>query len=170
LASDDRGQSWALVSGSDGIPRFGTPAPNHIHPDVHSVAVHPQAHNMVYCPTGGGFYLSEDYGRTWRFRYDCYVRAVWVDSQDPDHLVLGPADNVDSDGRIEESHDGGRSWTPINTGSQAPWPNHMVERFYEMDGRLFALLSNGHLLVSAIGQWHWQRVFADTPKIRALAF
>lgn len=170
LVSDDQGQSWALAPGSDGIPRFGRPQPHFIHPDVHSVEVHPQATEMVYAPTGGGFYLSEDSGRTWELRYDCYCRAVWVDPADPEHLVLGPATSVSRDGRIEESRDAGRSWSTIHEGSDAPWPNHMVERFTEIDNHLFAVLSNGHLLVSEIGRWRWQRIFSSTPHIRCLSF
>ena len=170
LASDDSGQSWSLVPGSDGVPRFGRPQPDFIHPDVHSVAVHPEATDMVYAPTGGGFYVSEDNGRTWELRYDnCYCRAVWVDPQDPVHLVLGPAGSVDRNGRIEETRNGGQSWSTIHQGSQAPWPNHMVERFNEIDDHLFAVLSNGHLLVAKIGEWHWQRIFAETPKIRSIS-
>ena len=170
LASDDQGQSWALVPGSDGIPKFGRPQPHFIHPDVHSVAVHPQATGMIYAPTGGGFYVSEDYGRSWEARHDdCYVRAVWVDAADPQHLVLGPASDVSRNGRIEETHDGGRSWKPIENGLQTPWPTDMVERFQEIDGRLFAVLSNGDLLVAAVGEWHWQHIFAGTPRIRCIS-
>jgi hypothetical protein len=169
LVSEDRGKSWELASGSDGIPKFGRPQPSFIHPDVHSVEVHPVATSMVYCPTGGGFYLSEDEGRSWELRYDCYVRAVWVDADDPGHLVLGPATSVSRDGRIEESWDYGRSLTPIHTGSSAPWPNHMVERFHQIGDRLFAMLSNGDLLVSAIGEWQWNQIFSDVPKIRAIS-
>jgi photosystem II stability/assembly factor-like uncharacterized protein len=169
LASDDQGQSWALVPGSDGIPQFGRPQPDFIHPDVHSVAVHPQAAAMVYAPTGGGFYLSEDSGRTWELRYDCYCRAVWVDPADPRHLVLGPATSVSRDGRIEETKDAGQSWSAIHEGSEAPWPNHMVERFTQIDNQLLAVLSNGHLLAAEIGRWQWQRIFASTPKIRCIS-
>ena len=170
LASDDQGHTWGLVPGSDGIPRFGRPQPGFIHPDVHSVAVHPTAVKMIYCPTGGGFYVSEDSGQSWELRYDdCYCRAVWVDPDDPDHLVLGPAGSVDTNGRIEETKDGGQSWHPIMEGSEAPWPNHMVERFNQVENELFAVLSNGHLLVSEIGRWNWRRIFRETPKIRCIS-
>lgn len=170
LASDDQGRSWDLVPGSDGVPKFGRPKPDYIHPDVHSVAVHPTAASMIYAPTGGGFYISEDDGRSWELRYDnCYCRAVWVDPDDPDHLVLGPASSVSRNGRIEETHDAGQSWATIHEGSEAPWPNHMVERFTQIGNHLFAVLSNGHLLVSEIGTWDWRRIFSQTPKIRSIS-
>jgi hypothetical protein len=159
-----------LAAGSDGIPQFGRPRPNYIHPDVHSVAVHPQATEMVYAPTGGGFYLSEDGGLSWTIRYDdCYCRAVWVDPADPNHLVLGPAGSVDRYGRIEQSKDGGLTWTGLNEGTLAPWPNHMVERFSQIGSRLFAVLSNGELITAEIGQWLWEPVFSDIPNIRGIS-
>lgn len=170
LASDDQGRNWQLVPGSDGVPRFGRPQSDFIHPDVHSVAIHPTAAEMVYAPTGGGFYLSEDNGRTWELRYDnCYCRAVWVDPEDPQHLVLGPASSVSRNGRIEETHDAGRTWSTIQQGTDAPWSHHMVERFHQIGDHLFAVLSNGHLLVSEIGRWRWQRIFPETPQIRCIS-
>src|SRR5262249_9567889 len=105
LRSDDGGATWALAAGSDGIPRFGAPAAGFIPPAVTSVAVHPWSNDRVSGRTGGGFYRSVDGGRSWTCRYECYCRAVWVDPADPEHLVLGPADDVSHNGRIEESHD-----------------------------------------------------------------
>jgi hypothetical protein len=45
----------------------------------------------------------------------------------------------------------------------------MVERFHQIGDRLFAVLSNGDLLVSAIGEWQWNQIFSDVPKIRAIS-
>jgi photosystem II stability/assembly factor-like uncharacterized protein len=170
LRSDDGGQGWRLADGSDGVPRFGDPAPGRVHPDVHSVTGHPSSADLIFAPTGGGFYASADGGQTWARRYpSCYCRAVWVDPADPAHLVLGPADSVDRGGRIEESPDGGRSWRRVDDGLGAPWRGHMVERFTPVGGRLFAVLSNGELLVAAIGEGRWQRALPDAPPIRAIA-
>jgi photosystem II stability/assembly factor-like uncharacterized protein len=170
LISDDQGQSWHLAAGSDGVPEFGPPQPGFIHPDVHSVAVHPTSAELVYAPTGGGFYLSEDGGQSWEMRYDdCYVRAVWVDPADANHLVLGPAGSVDRNGRIEETRDGGRTWAAIHEGLDAPWRRHMVERFVQVDNYLLAVLSNGHLLAALIGDWKWQRIFSSTDRIHCVS-
>ena len=106
LRSDDGGETWRLAEGSDGKPDLkGPPAPL-IYPDVHSIAVHPSAPDLVFAPTGGGLYRTRDGSKTWTLLYDCYVRAVWLDGDDANHVILGPADGVDSHGRIEESHDG----------------------------------------------------------------
>ncbi|MCI0394599.1 MAG: hypothetical protein L0332_31040 [Chloroflexi bacterium] len=169
LRSDDQGASWRLAEGSDGVPRWGTPAAGFIHPDVHSVAVHPSSPELIYAPTGGGFYLSADGGQSWTLRYDCYCRAVWADPADPDHLILGPAESVEEEGRIEESHDGGRHWQPLTAGLDTPWPGHMVERFTPVGDHLLAVLSNGDLLAAVIGEWQWQRIFPDVAGVRCVA-
>ena len=53
--------------------------------------------------------ITRDGGKTWKLFYDCYCRAVWVDPLDSEHIILGSADHVDSNGRIEESRDGGQT-------------------------------------------------------------
>ncbi|MEO6623335.1 MAG: hypothetical protein ABIN37_00660, partial [Burkholderiaceae bacterium] len=97
LRSDDGAATWRLVKGSDGSPDLSGPPEPLIYPDLHSIHIHPTSPDRVYAPTGGGFYRSEDGGDNWALRYDCYCRACWVDPADPDHILLGPADNVDAD-------------------------------------------------------------------------
>ncbi|MGH2536795.1 MAG: WD40/YVTN/BNR-like repeat-containing protein, partial [Candidatus Promineifilaceae bacterium] len=170
LRSDDGGATWALAPGSDGQPRFGRPEAGHVHPDVHSVNGHPSSADIVYAPTGGGFYLSADGGANWELRYaDCYCRAVWADPTDPDHLLLSPANDVERNGRIEESFDAGRSWAEIHTGLEAPWPRALVERFYPVEDALFAVLSDGRVFAAEIGAWEWRPLFGDLKGVRALA-
>jgi hypothetical protein len=168
LRSDDGGEHWTLAAGSNGIPRFGTPANGFVHPDVHSVVVHPLSPDLVYCPTGGGFYRSLDGGRTWTLRYACYCRAVWADPQDPDHIILSPADDVDRNGRIEESRDGGISWSLASDGLEVPWARGMVERFVQVGEELLAVLSNGQLLAAMLATLTWRRVLTEIEKVNAV--
>jgi photosystem II stability/assembly factor-like uncharacterized protein len=168
LVSDDEGGSWRLASGSDGRPFHGSPAPGFIHPDVHMVALHPDRPETIYAPTGGGLYVSEDSGESWLHLHRCYCRAVWIDPQDPRHLAVGPAETVDRNGRIKESHDGGRSWQSIDEGTGAPWPNHMVERFFQLNDWLLAVLSNGKVLASVIGLWQWEPILTEQNGVRCL--
>lgn len=157
LRSDDGGATWQLAPGSDGVPRFGRPAPGRIHPDVHSVGVHPGAAGRVYAPTGGGFYVSGDDGASWRgvaLDAFAYVRAVWVDPHDPGRMVLGPADGPDRNGRIAVTRDDGESWETVT----AVWPNDMVERFTQAGETLFAVLASGALLRSDLNGRQWQPV------------
>jgi hypothetical protein len=140
-----------------------------VHPDVHSVAVHPSSPDLVYAPTGGGFYRSDDGGATWTLRYRSYCRAVWCDPDDPDHLILGPADAVDRGGRIEETHDGGSSWRRLEQGMDTPWSDHMVERFYRINGELLALLSNGDLLAAPLATLSWRHILPDAGWVQVVA-
>jgi photosystem II stability/assembly factor-like uncharacterized protein len=167
LRSDDGGASWALAAGSDGAPRMGTPAAGFIHPDVHSVLVHPSSTDLVYCPTGGGLYRSVDGGQTWALRYPCYCRAAWVDPVDPEHILVGAADPVNRNGRVEESRDGGRSWTLTVEGMGAPWPHAMVERFVEVAGELLAVRSDGQLFVASPGSLRWRRALPEIARVNA---
>lgn len=169
LRSDDAGQTWRLTEGSQGKAEFERPPERFIHPDVHSITTHPSSPDLVYAPTGDGFYVSQDGGKTWHLRYDAYCRAVWVDPADPGHMLLGPADDVDQNGRIEATHDGGRSWQPSSRGLHVPWRRHMVERFHQVDQELFAVLSNGRVLASPIASIEWTGALTELKSARALA-
>ena len=116
LVSDDQGETWGLAQGSRGRADHH-PQAGMIHSDVHSIGVHPSSAQEVFAPTGGGFYHSADGGETWECLYPgCYCRAAWIDPHDIRHIVLGPADGVDYNGRIEETRDGGRTWQPASSG------------------------------------------------------
>ncbi len=168
LRSDDRGNSWRLVEGATGDPRADIPA-GYMQLDVHAVAVHDSSPDLVFAPTGGGLYRSENGGDTWSELYDCYCRAVWVDPEDPDHLIFGPADGVDRRGRIEETCDGGRSWSAVSEGTDGPWPRHMVERFLQVGDTLLAVLSNGELIAAVLSELRWTRILPQVEDIQAVA-
>lgn len=168
LRSDDNGETWQLAQGSDGKPDLAGPPEPFIYPDVHSLEVHQSSPDLVYAPTGGGFYRSNDGGKTWRLFYDCYCRAAWVDPLDPEHVILSPADGVDRNGRIEESRDGGQTWSLASKGLKVPWQRGMVERFLQADDELFAVLSNGQLLSASLPAFEWQRILPDRSDVNAV--
>jgi len=167
LRSDDGGQTWGLVEGSTGSPA-AAPAGT-IHPDVHSVSVHPSSSDLVFAPTGGGFHRSEDGGKSWSRLYDCYCRAVWSDPARPEHLILGPADSVDRNGRIERTQDGGKTWTTASEGLSVPWSRHMVERLLQVDDDLVAVLSNGKLVTAPLATLAWRTVGDELQGVRAVS-
>jgi hypothetical protein len=128
---------------------------------VHSIATHEKSPDLIYAPTGGGLYRSSNGGKTWQSIYDCYCRAIWVDPVNPDHLILGPADGVSEDGRIEESRDGGATWKLASHQLKVPWPDHMVERFSGIDDELFAVLSNGRVLAAPVTSLSWSEILPE---------
>jgi photosystem II stability/assembly factor-like uncharacterized protein len=169
LRSDDGGETWRLAEGSDGNPDLEGPPEPFIYPDVHSISVHPSSADLVDAPTGGGLYRSRDGGRTWEFLYDCYCRAVWVDPDDSNHLILSPADGVDRNGRIEQSRDGGRTWSPAANGLKVPWRRGMVERFVQAGEELFAVLSSGQLLSASLSSFEWHPVLPELSGLNMIA-
>jgi photosystem II stability/assembly factor-like uncharacterized protein len=165
LCSDDGGDSWQLADGSDGHPQFGQPADGLIHPDVHSIEVHPSSHNLLYAPTGGGFYRSQNGGVSWQGTYlNCYVRAVWVNPENSEEMVLGPAENASGkNGRIEYSTDGGQTWQRVTE----PQNRNMVERFVPVGHNLVAVMSNGELWHTPLPEQNWTTILPQDTKINA---
>jgi photosystem II stability/assembly factor-like uncharacterized protein len=169
LVSDDGGKTWNMADGSDGNPDFNREFGKMVHPDVHSITVHPTSSDLVTAATGGGLYRSTDGGQNWKNIYRCYIRAVWVDPADHQHLIAGPADGVSRNGRIEESFDGGQTWHHASDGMPAaPWSRHMVERFVQLDNNLFVVLSNGELWLRPRDKTMWQRILSEIPRIKAV--
>jgi len=170
LISDDGGNTWRLAEGSDGSPDMNRDLGTMIHPDVHSIAVHPTSSDLVTAATGGGLYRSTDGGRSWKSIYRCYIRAIWVDPVDYRHMIAGPADGVSRNGRIEESHDGGKTWHLASAGmADTPWSKHMVERFVQSDDDLFSVLSNGELWLKGLDESFWHQVLSEIHQIKAIA-
>ena len=169
LISNNSGNNWQLVEGSDGNPDMDRALGTLIHPDVHSIGVHPSSPDLVTAATGGGLYRSTDCGRNWKCLYTCYCRAVWVDPDDPEHILFGPADGVSRNGRIEESHDGGQTWHSASKVMAIPWPQHMVERFYQVDKELLAVLSNGELWSTQLEKIEWHHLLPDINGVTCVA-
>ncbi len=168
LRSDDGGDRWALAPGSDGNPDLSGPPEPFVYPDVHDIAVHPSDPDLVFAATGGGLYRSNDGGATWTLLYDCYCRGLWLDPDDPDHVVFGPAQYVGAVGRIEETHDGGQSWQLAAGGLDVPWPRTLPERISQIGGELMAVLDDGRLLVAPRATLDWQFVLEDVHRINAV--
>jgi photosystem II stability/assembly factor-like uncharacterized protein len=167
LRSDDRGRTWQLAEGSSGRPG-GEVGQGQIHSDVHSVAVHPTTPDQVIAPTGGGLYYSYSGGRGWTRIHGSYCRAVWVDPQRPAHMVLGPANAPDRNGRVAVTIDGGDAWQEIMNGLPPSMPDYMVEQFVPMGDKLLAVLSNGELLIAPFDGFAWRRLLAPVYRARAV--
>jgi photosystem II stability/assembly factor-like uncharacterized protein len=174
LVTEDRGWTWQLAGGSRGNADHH-PAAGGIHSDLHSIETIPGQPDLVFASTGGGFYQSRDGGASWTCLYpDAYTRAAWIDPQDPDIILLGPAEGVDFRGRVEASLDGGKTWQPADSGLGLPWRHHMVERFTRAGSEILAVLSNGEVFSASQGgrtnmDIHWKKVFPAIEDIAAAA-
>jgi photosystem II stability/assembly factor-like uncharacterized protein len=168
LGTNNAGENWNLVEGSHGEPDFDHKE-GYVHADVHSIFVHPSSPKLVLAPTGGGLYLSQDGGKSWELIYSCYCRSAWWDPDNSDHIIFGPADSVDQNGRIEFTKDGGKNWNSASRGLQTPWEDYMVERFYLAREELLAVLSNGKLYSAPFSTLEWKPVLPDAGFIEALA-
>ena len=171
LRSDDLGATWHLVEGSTGNPDFNAPVlRTSLHPDIHEVAVLPASADVLLAVTMQGLYRSLDGGKKWLHLYaDCYIRSLWIDPADPQHIIIGPADDVAINGQIEETHDGGWSWHPITAGLPVPWRRAVVERLTQVDAELFAVVSNGQIFAAPLETLEWCRVLNNLPEVVAIA-
>ena len=119
-------------------------------------------------PTAGGLYYSDDGGVTWENRYPVsYCRALCWDPKDADHMLLGSADWVDRNGRIEETRNRGTTWNPASKGLGVPWQRHMVERFTQAGDDLLAVLSNGEVWISSLEEIAWRRILPEVKDVKA---
>ena len=168
LRSDDRGATWRLADGSTGQPVFSLASPRHVASDVHSVAVHPSSPDLVFAATHAGLFRSADGGAHWTRLYACYCRALWVDPADPDHLVFGPADDVDRRGRVEATRDGGHTWADASVGLDTPWRRDMVERLAQLGDELYAVLAGGELYAAPLASLAWQRALPELTDVNAV--
>lgn len=171
LRSDDGGETWRLAGGSTGEATFDIPPAPLVFADVHWVATQPGLPDLIFAATAKGLYSSTDVGDTWTVsRAGSYCRVVWVDPDDPAHIVLAPADSVSRmNGRIEESHDGGECWESISEGLDLPWPDRMVERFASIGRYLFAITNDGRLYTAPLDTWQWERVLDRVAGIKSVS-
>jgi hypothetical protein len=131
--------------------------------DVHTVAVDPLDSRRLYATTGGGFYRSENAGKTWEHVTDGlnrgYTIPLLVDSADHQTVVTaaaaGPPPSWSSaalgaDARMYCSDNGGASFSPFS--EEQSFGRAMVMRLRadpENRGGFFAVCNDGSILRSA---------------------
>jgi photosystem II stability/assembly factor-like uncharacterized protein len=68
------------------------------------------------------------------------------------------------------SDDGGQTWQVSSAGLHVPWRRRMVERFEQVGKELFAVLSNGELLVAPLASLQWKRVLMELHDVHAVLY
>lgn len=164
LVSNDSGETWTMAKGSTGEPK-DQPAGN-VHQDVHSIEIHG---SWLFAATGGGLYRSHDGGAHWEHLYSCYCRALAIDPVNHHHVILGPADGVSHNGRIEVTVDNGYTWLPARRAFGAPWTSHMVERFLRIGDNVIAILNSGRMLSAAPDGLDWIPFLEQYSNVNAAA-
>ncbi|OGD30340.1 MAG: hypothetical protein A2Y56_08975 [Candidatus Aminicenantes bacterium RBG_13_63_10] len=104
--SEDKGESWARVTDAKTFSMINT------RPFYYSqVRVDPSDDKTVYVISTAG-YVSADKGRSFRmFTAGTHSdhHALWIDPQNPRHLISG------NDGGIDITYDGGKSWMAVQS-------------------------------------------------------
>ena len=167
LRSNNWGRTWNLMDKEES--EHIESSSSWIHIDVHSVFINPSSADNVFAPTGKGLYVSSTGGRSWEEIQSNYCRAIWVGPQQEQHIILGTADSADKNGRIEESRNGGITWSERMQGLESIWPEHMVNQFLQYDEQLFAVLSNGALISSSLNALSWKTIFDSSQATRAIS-
>lgn len=152
LASSNDHRLWLSDDGGATWRRIELIEPE----DVRALAVAgPRLLVSVY---SRGLLGSEDLGQTWqkinRGMGQSPIRALAVDPQDPDHLVVGYISG------FEETRDGGRTWTAVDSGlnsgnsGYSVWPLHLT--FDPQDSQiLYAGVRDHGILKSTDGGTTW---------------
>jgi photosystem II stability/assembly factor-like uncharacterized protein len=166
LRSADHGFTWQMVGGYTD-PRGAQEGT--IHNDVHRVYTLKNLINLVWSCTGGGFFYSENQGNSWNRLYDAYCRAVWIDIENPDHMILGSAQGPDRMGEIVETKDG-NTWQSVNDGSGAPWEKSMVEKFVRGNENIYMILSDGRVFSSDKKNIKWQQIWPEIDNVVDIYF
>jgi photosystem II stability/assembly factor-like uncharacterized protein len=143
IRSRDRGESFEVLNRG-------------LYCDVHTIAIDPADSRRLYATTGGGFYLSEDSGGSWRrvtqgFNRN-YTIPILVDSEQTEVVYTAAAAGPPpmwmagggADALIFRSSDRGNTFEPIS--DQAGPTRGMMMRFARDPGdagRFFGVMSDG---------------------------
>jgi hypothetical protein len=144
--SRDRGQTFEVLNQG-------------LYWDVHSVAIDPEDSRRLYATTGGGFYLSEDSGASWRHITKglnrTYTIPILVDAEEPGIVYTAAAAGPPpmwrmgasgADALMFKSSDRGESFEPL--ARENGTTRGMMMRFASdpRSAGFFAVLSDGTVI------------------------
>lgn len=147
IRSRDRGQTFEVLNQG-------------LYPDVHTIAIDPDDSRRLYATTGGGFYLSQDAGASWRHVSKGFNRSytipILVDAEQSGIVYTAAAAGPPptwrtgaggADALMFRSDDRGQSFEPI--ANESGPTRGMMMRFARDPGdpaRFFAVISDGTVI------------------------
>ena len=156
--SRNGGESWGI---SEKVGQWDFPA-NGIHPDVHSIDIHPAQPETIMAATGGGVFRSVDRGKTFQHLIDDYTRGVCIKADDPATVVVGPSRRVGRLGRMMVSRDGGDSWQDAEQNLSFPL-DRMCEHIICDAEDVFAVVLDDAVYHAAFNDLAWQPIGSGLP-------
>lgn len=169
-ASDDAGRSWAAMD--DGL-----------YEDVHRLAVDPRTGSRLYAATGGGLYLSENRGLSWR-QHPNDVGSLYAttllarsDRGGKTILYLATADDTPSTwprrgarARLHVSRDAGVTWKEASVGAQRFRKDAytVIAADPEDAEGAFVATAGGDIYHGSRGGEYWVRIHHSPGAIRTL--
>lgn len=156
--SRNDGETWGIT---DKVGQWEYPA-NGLHPDVHSIDIHPGQPDTVMAATGGGVFRSTDRGRTWQHLIDDYTRGVCIKADDPATVVVGPSRRVGRLGRMTVSSDGGDTWQDAEQNLTFPL-DRMCEHIICDAQDVFAVVLDDAVYHASFTDLAWQPVGNGLP-------
>ena len=156
--SRNGGATWGIT---DKVGQWEYPADG-LHPDVHSIDIHPAQTETILAATGGGVFRSTDRGTSWQHLIDDYTRGVCIKADDPATVVVGPSRRVGRLGRMMVSRDGGDSWQDAEQNLTFPL-DRMCEHIICDAEDVFAVVLDDAVYSAAFDNLAWQPVGADLP-------
>lgn len=158
IKSEDGGNSWSIED-------------EKIHPDVHGMTIDPDDSSHILVATGGGVFLTDDDGESWKRVIEDYTRDVIFRRNKADFAFSGPAKAIGRSGRIELSKDGGRTWDEESEGLSTPMDDMVVYFVHdkELPEKMFSVTSGGRVIYSDLNSIKWKKGFQLGKHINSLA-
>lgn len=156
--SRNDGASWGI---SERVGQWDFPA-NGLHPDVHSIDIHPGQSDTIIAATGGGVFRSVDRGQSWQQVIDDYTRGVCIKADDPATVVVGPSRRVGRLGRMMVSRDGGETWQDAEQNLSFPL-DRMCEHIVCDQDDVFAVVLDDAVYHAAFADLAWHPVGNGLP-------
>ena len=156
--SRNDGETWGIT---ESVGQWEYPAQG-LHPDVHSIDIHPDQPDTIMAATGGGVFRSTDHGESWQHLIDDYTRGVCIKADDPATVIVGPSRRVGRLGRMMVTQDGGETWQDAEQNLTFPL-DRMCEHIICDAQDVFAVVLDDAVYHAAFADLAWKPVGSGLP-------